>query len=365
MIKIFLGQLLVLALFLTLIPHSVLAGGSSSEITFSSTSTQSSNSKSEIYVNPIDIKLSGDLLKAGNRESSLTSIANLIEAISRFAWPVVAIFFLSFYRDSINKILSKITKLKIFGQEVELEEEIEELKQEVQEAKESVPTQDIAEFELNETLVRRKIIEESSRNPVSAIIMLASEIERTAREIMAGSGWLQKEHKLNVRQNFKSLIDKKRVPESVYSSFDLFWQIRNKVVHGVGTRDISQKELMKIIDIGLTLLNTLNAIPRERHYVKATEIDLYSDPDCTQLIENVKGIMLRNVAPGGIDERVQVFPTTKIRYYQIGQEVSWEWSFYNTWKDAWYIDPESNEKKLAWNSSAEFVGRHMSELGEK
>jgi len=42
--------------------------------------------------------------------------------------------------------------------------------------------------------------------------------------------------------------------------------------------------------------------------------------------------------------------------------VSWEWNMNNVWEAAWYRDPDTNEVKPAWSSSAEFIGRDLNNL---
>ena len=59
-------------------------------------------------------------------------------------------------------------------------------------------------------------------------------IEKTVREILAGSGWKRTNR---ITDNIQFLIEHQQIPESVYSSFVLFWDIRNKVVHGVNKND--------------------------------------------------------------------------------------------------------------------------------
>jgi hypothetical protein len=90
-------------------------------------------------------------------------------------------------------------------------------------------------------------------------------------------------------------------------------------------------------------------------------VTVYSDPECKNEIDGVKGVILKSASSSGAHIFYRIFPTTKT-HFKKGHRVAWEWSNENSWSDAWYKDPESGEIKLAWNSALEFVGRDLGEI---
>ena len=90
-------------------------------------------------------------------------------------------------------------------------------------------------------------------------------------------------------------------------------------------------------------------------------VDIFIDPLCKTLITNAKGIILETESPGGITKSFRIFPTTRA-HFQKGKRVAWEWSFELTWGPTWYKDPNTHEIKKAWDSSTEFIGRHLDEV---
>jgi hypothetical protein len=90
-------------------------------------------------------------------------------------------------------------------------------------------------------------------------------------------------------------------------------------------------------------------------------VSLYEDPDCTRERPNVIGIILARQTFGlgsGSLTGKRIVPTTRLKYYQKRDRVSDENStnLEKVWGPTWYVDPDDDQKKMAWQSSAEFVG---------
>jgi hypothetical protein len=88
---------------------------------------------------------------------------------------------------------------------------------------------------------------------------------------------------------------------------------------------------------------------------------LYSDEECAKRREDVVGVIIASGTEEYGIKHKHIRPTTRVSYYEKGRRVSTEWNLENTWGATWYVDPDSGEKKKAWDSSGEFVG----ELGEQ
>jgi hypothetical protein len=120
-------------------------------------------------------------------------------------------------------------------------------------------------------------------------------------------------------------------------------------------------EILRAIDSGLVILKAIKALPQERHTVHQNNVDLYSDPECQELREDCKGVILESLSAGGAITAYRIFPTTRDQYEK-GMRVSWTWNGSRQWGDTWYRDPESHEIRYAWSSSVEFVGRDLDRL---
>jgi hypothetical protein len=128
-------------------------------------------------------------------------------------------------------------------------------------------------------------------------------------------------------------------------------------------RFLSEKrEILSVIDTGLSLLRTIRSIPHKINFVSNPGIRLFEDSDGQRPRNDVNGLILDTQSPGGMEKRKRIFPTTRIDYYQVGKRVSWEWNLEKHWGETWYKDLDTKEFRLAWSKSIEFVGRHFDEL---
>jgi rRNA-processing protein FCF1 len=198
-------------------------------------------------------------------------------------------------------------------------------------------------------------IEQSQSSSKANLILLASEIEKELRYLLASMGLLNKS--LNNFLSDIKLLEPYGFTEIEKGNY--FWQIRNRVTHG---QKIDLEEIPLAINVGLSLLKSIKAIPHEVNVVHNPGVTLYSDPECKKARESVKGIILETRKhPGDAFVSFRIFPTTRT-HFSNGKIVAWEWNIENVWGESWYRDPDTNEIKYAWSSSAEFVGRNLDEL---
>jgi len=116
-----------------------------------------------------------------------------------------------------------------------------------------------------------------------------------------------------------------------------------------------------VLQLFLIIGDKFSALPRETNIVHHPGVAIYSDPECEHPVTNAKGIILKTTSADGAGVNYPIFPSTRTHFIK-GKRVALDWSRENTWWDAWYRDPDTDEIKLAWNSSSEFVGRHLDEL---
>jgi hypothetical protein len=149
------------------------------------------------------------------------------------------------------------------------------------------------------------------------------------------------------------------LPQFIPGALRQFETVRSQILQNGNVTSTS--DVISAIDSGLSLLKILYALPIERNVVYSPGVPIYSDASCVTLITDAKGLILETTSPGGGHKVFRIFPTTRTDYVK-DEAVSWEWNMSKIWKDAWYRDPDSNEIKLAWNSSAEFAGRDLEKL---
>ncbi|MCH8079034.1 MAG: hypothetical protein IIA06_04550 [Proteobacteria bacterium] len=299
----------------------------------------------------------------------MNEYSELIRAIATLLWPILAFVSLIIFRGEIAKAIGRIKKGKFLGQEVELSEDLIKLQLTATEASEEVASMPQLENEkaleasekeqpdFDDSAIKN-IIKQASHSPKTALILLASEVEKEARQTLASIGKLKTSRKLTLSQIIDELDSHYGLPKHVSSSLRLFWDTRNKIIHGGAAED---RNILSAIDSGVTILKTLQALPRETNLIHNEGVTIYSDSICKNEIPNAKGIILKTFSSSGAHVFYRIFPSTRT-HFKKGIRVAWEWSFENTWNDAWYKDPETNEIKLAWNSSAEFIGRNLDDI---
>lgn len=295
----------------------------------------------------------------------MSELSEIINAIASLFWSMLWFVFLFMFRKEISKSIRRIVKGKILGQEFVLSEELVLLQQTAKEASEEVASlpslkskydREISDIE--EEDIFNNILKESGRFPKTALILLAIEIEKEARQTLASIGKLPGKRPLPVHQTLDVLDSHYGLPKHVSSSLKLFWALRNNIIHG-GEADYNN--ILSAIDSGITILKTLKSLPRQVYWIHNTGVTLYSNLECTQEMLGVKGIILKTESSGGSMINYSIYPSTRT-HFKKGMKVAWEWSFDKTWIEAWYKDPDTSEIKQAWSSAAEFVGRNLNEI---
>ena len=66
-------------------------------------------------------------------------IIELISAIAKLLWPIIALVIILIFRKDIAALLTRVRKGKLFGQEVELDPSMDEFRKRVGEAQSEIP----------------------------------------------------------------------------------------------------------------------------------------------------------------------------------------------------------------------------------
>jgi hypothetical protein len=242
------------------------------------------------------------------------SINELIVAFSKLLWPIVTIVIIFIFRSDIAKVLSRVRKGKLFGQELELDPQVSDFQKTVREAEQEVPdiSSDTEEYDKKAEKLDSdisEVLKASEINPEIGILRLSSLLEKEIRVIASSLGDLNADKRISAIRLFQVLIDKRRLPKHTSESLRIFWELRNRV---------------RILDIGLNLLKTIWSIPHDINIVYHPGVELFEDAECNIKRGEVKGLILETTSPDGNKTFKRIFPTTRLQYYQKGKRVSWE-----------------------------------------
>ncbi len=295
----------------------------------------------------------------------MKDIATLLEAIAALLWPLFAFTALLIFRPQIADLARRLKKGKLLGQEIELEASLNRLDESAVSIEQEIaalptsPTPSTAKDDklIEESLVAT-IVAEAGRSPKAALILLASELEKLARQLLACTGHLQGRKFIPLSQAIAELDNQFGLPKHVTSSLKYFWEARNRLIHGGEGTDA---DILRAVDSGLTILKALQALPREINIVFGPLVDLFSDAELKVPMPDVKGVVLETHAPGGASKTFRIFPTTR-QHFEKGRQVAWEWNMHKVFRKTWYQAPETGQSTVAWVQSAEFVGRHLDDI---
>ena len=295
----------------------------------------------------------------------MSEIAILIQAVASLLWPLFAFAVLCVIRPHIADLVMRLKKGKLLGQEIELADSLRLLDASATSVEKEVaalPAPNSAtaapqELVQEENTVK-SIVTEAARSPKAALILLAGELEKAAREILATTGHLRGRRFIPIAQAIDELDQKFGLPRHIPSSLKLFWDTRNKLIHGAAG---TEEDTVRAIDSGLTILRALQAVPRDTFVVRDRAIQVFGDAGLTEPMDNIHGVLLEIISDGGTSKTHQLLPTTR-DHFRVGEPVAWEWDFGHQVGPAWYRSPLTGEIQQAWINSAEFVGRHLDSL---
>lgn len=283
----------------------------------------------------------------------MKDLAEFIRAITPLSWPIFAFIALFMFKKPISDLLGRLNKVKVSKEDVELT--LGKLNESAKEVEKEAPLQE----KLEPIDDIKEVIGEAAQSPKAALILLSAYLERETRQLLASLGHLKSNQNLPLSKAIEVLQKQSGgLPGHIPSSLKFFEEARNKLIHG---GESSQEDILRAIDSGITILKALKAVPKEINVVYHPGVNVFQDQQCKIPIPNVKGVILETESPGGISKSYRIFPTTR-SYFLKGKRVSWEWSFESTWGPAWYKDPDTQEIKPAWTSSAEFVGRPLDDV---
>lgn len=297
------------------------------------------------------------------------ALTSLLSALAGYAWPAVVLVIALLFKRELSVLLTRLRKGKLLGQELELEPLVDDLKTSVGAAESEAENVRAAPGDGDEPETDAKpvtvdvardeevaeVLAFAGRSPSLALIRLGTLIEASLREVAAASGLADPTASLGPQALIRRLAATGRLLPNTEQSLDIFWQVRNRVVHGRGV--VPDEEALSVLDIGLSLLRLVRATPHEVMVVRESDVPLYEDAEARNTRADVVGVLLEVTSPGRSRTEYRILPTTRRGYYRAGMRVSWDFDMTNTWGPTWYRPLDDGQITLAWDSAAEFAGR--------
>ncbi len=273
---------------------------------------------------------------------------------SPMAWPVAGLCIAIIFRKTIESLLLRIKNAKKGDLEVEFSEladSVEKLEAKVAPPISPAPPTSTADEKAQQGKAA-EISSQLSRSPEAAFITVSREIERELFQYVASVG----KRASNLPDAIRILMQHTGDYE-LSNSLNLFRQLRNTYLHKGFEKD--EFQISRLVDMGISILQAIKAIPREINIVAQAEVDIFMDKDLQKKFSE-KAVLLETTDTRG-KKFFRIYPTTK-KWYRPGMQVSWEWNDKARWGDAWYRVPKTGDVKEAWQSALEFVGRNIEDI---
>jgi hypothetical protein len=167
----------------------------------------------------------------------MKELAELLTAIAALLWQIIASVVVFHFKSEIKRLLHRLKKGKILGQEIELEEQVRELNDqtiglsaslEVPKALEIPETG--AKLDWSSAGTSYSLID----SPRAALIELSARLEM-ALKVKAGS--LDHHPPISIVRGFRLLHDEGQIPFEAIRAAVLFVHIRNNLVHTLDVSD--------------------------------------------------------------------------------------------------------------------------------
>jgi hypothetical protein len=206
------------------------------------------------------------------RASTAKELSDLISAFASLIWALVPIAILISFSQEIRVILSRIRKGKFLGQEIELEELHEktvaaEVRAELPMISGEVPAS-LGELRLEASGkvgvdtaqdAVQEVLRQASGSPRLALMLLSTRMDGVIRDRAAETG-LVSVHGAKLRTvAIRGLVQAEEISPEDADAINLFYEVRNRVLHGQNARD---DQVASAVDSGTRLLRLLLSRPR-------------------------------------------------------------------------------------------------------
>ena len=172
---------------------------------------------------------------------------------------LVGIAALLFVLPDLKSVAPYVKRVKFGDAELELKEKIGDLGKEVEKAEEAAAensstgvTKESTQKVSNEV---EEILQESSRNPRAALLLLSSRLEEQLRDRLEQSGISSRKYPISKSVDIG--VSQGLFPPEFLSAFRDFWAVRNRVAHG-SAFDVDDAYILSLISLGTQLLKIVS-----------------------------------------------------------------------------------------------------------
>ncbi len=244
----------------------------------------------------------------------MSAAALTLDYVRAFIWPAVLVGAGFAFRGELRDFAGRLTKVRVGGQEF-----IAATLDRSQILLRSIPLSDTRPEAVPRDL-EDKLTSLAKSDPHGALSLLNWELERNLRYIALSGNWFRAldpnepwRRVLNLASNVGWSVD--------VTAFVLIFAILNDAVLNEGLQ-LTDADLQKLIDQGLTVLGLVASIQMSKHVVVASRLPVFEDEQLARRTDRF-AVLLKEVVPDDGRETKQPFYTAKPDYYRPGMTVSY------------------------------------------
>ena len=294
----------------------------------------------------------------------MNDFSDLVRALASLLWPLILIYFLYTFRGELRDLVTRIRRGKVGNVELEIDPELNHLEEAANKADDAVraapthvsPTDGSSVIDERDVLKEvREVLADAARSPKSALMLLATAIDREMREILTAK--VDPKRLEEPGRTYRETLDRLDLPPEIKEAVRQFNEVKDRIVHGPLVTD---NEALRAIDSGITILNALKSYPRRHWRICEPHVILFEDPNGDRVRDVFHGVTLETRGSDG--SKLGSVVATTAYHFKAGKHVAWEWDVEHRCGQSWYRDPKTNELKYAFAESPNFIGRHLEDL---
>jgi hypothetical protein len=199
-----------------------------------------------------------------------------------------------------------------------------------------------------------QVLETAKAFPYVALMTLSDLIDRELREIIYSQGEVDRPLPYTTANVQRVLREREVLPPHLLRALRDFQVVRNAILHV--PQSVDPDAVIQTVRSGIKILEALQRTQRGVYVVHKPGVKLFSDEKCENERQDVSGVILEM---GSTEPKAyHIYPTTRLDYRE-REHVAWEWSSAKGWGPTWYRDPDTDQIKVAFSVSVEFVGRPL------
>jgi uncharacterized protein YutE (UPF0331/DUF86 family) len=200
----------------------------------------------------------------------VSAFAELFQGVAAVLWPLAFGYLIYTFKGDVRRLIAGrvLKKGKLFGQEFELEAQLDQLQKKTEalpEAHTALPSlaskgedrpAKLTDVEREVYDVTRQVLLEAGTSPKAALMSLAAQMEAELRDL------LQKANApVGPRTTWRDSVNflrQRGVSADLLDSMIRFRDIRNRIIHG---HEADDNNVLRALDLGLRILNAVRALP--------------------------------------------------------------------------------------------------------